>query len=348
MGVGARKAVPAAGPFGGSRPAAEPSRNRAPEAAQPHRGRRARSPLEIPRRGWKDILWRTYEEANRDRVMAVAAGVVFFALLALFPAVTALVSSYGLFTDMHTVGRHLEALGTLLPPGSFDIVREQIERITAKAAGTLTFAFVGGLAVALWSANAGMKAVFDALNVVYDEEEKRGFLALNAISLAFTLGAIVALLTAIAAVVALPLALSYLGLQGAGPTIISVLRWPVMFVLTVLGLAVLYRFGPSRRKPRWQWVSVGSVVAAFAWIVGSLAFSFYLSHFADYNATYGSLGAVIGLMVWMWLSVIVVLMGAELNAEMEHQTARDSTAEGEKPLGRRGARMADTVGPARA
>jgi membrane protein len=191
-----------------------------------------------------------------------------------------------------------------------------------------------------------MKAIMDALNVVYDEEEERSFIKLNLVSLAFTVAAIAALLLALGAVVVLPIALSYLGLQNVTDLLFRLARWPLLLMLIVLGLAVLYRYGPSRREPRWQWISVGSVSAAVTWLIGSALFSWYLSNFADYNATYGSLGAGIGMMMWMWISSIVILFGAQLNSEIEHQTARDSTVHGEKPLGARGAVMADTVGEA--
>jgi membrane protein len=254
---------------------------------------------------------------------------------------------YGLFTPAKTIGAQLSFLADVMPGGAYQLVSEQIVRIAANSDGKLTFAFIIGLAVALWSANAGMKAIFDALNVVYDEDEKRGIVTLNAISLTFTLGAICVLLLALGAVVVLPLVLAFLGFaaqEQAG--LLPLLRWPALFVLLMVGLAVLYRFGPSRRQAKWRWVSVGSVFAAVAWVAVSVAFSWYLSKFADYNATYGSLGAVIGLMMWMWISTTVMLVGAELNSEIEHQTARDSTVGFEKPLGARGAVMADTVGAA--
>lgn len=346
---GPRKRRPAQASFGGPRSQDDPHWKQIARAAQNGRGRRARSPFAIPWRGWKDILWRTYEEMGRDRLLAVAAGVVFYSLLALFPAVTALVSSYGLFADVNTVGQHLQSLATLMPAGSFEIVRDQITRITARGSSELTLAFVFSLGVALWSANAGMKAIFDALNIVYEEDEKRSFFRLNAISLTFTLAALAAALLAVGAVVVFPLVLSYLGVQGLAPIIMSLLRWPLMFVVIVLGLGLLYRFGPSRSTADWRWLSVGSVFATLAWIGGSLGFSYYLANFADYNATYGSLGAVIGLMIWMWLSVSVILIGAELNAEIEHQTAQDTTrGPRARPLGARGAVMADTVGEAKA
>jgi membrane protein len=190
-----------------------------------------------------------------------------------------------------------------------------------------------------------MKAMFDTLNVIYDETEKRGLVKLNLVSLFFTICAIAGAGLAIAAVVVFPLVLAALGLTSIDWPYIAYLRWPLMFVLLIVALAVLYRYGPSRTRARWRWISLGSVFAALAWLAVSALFSWYLANMANYNATYGALGAVIGLMMWMWLSAIVVLIGAELNSEIEHQTARDSTIGPEKPLGARGAVMADTVGP---
>jgi membrane protein len=220
----------------------------------------------------------------------------------------------------------------------------EITRIAAKSDGKLTFGFLLGLGIALWSSNAGMKAIFDALNIIYDEEEKRGIIWLNVVSLFFTVCAIAAVGMAISLVVVFPLFLAAFGLTSLDHPIVGYLRWPVMFALMILGLSVLYRYGPSRRLAKWRWLSVGSVFAAIAWLAMSLLFSWYLGNFANYNATYGALGAVVGLMMWMWLSTIMVLVGAELNSEIEHQTAHDSTVGLAKPLGVRGAVMADTVG----
>jgi membrane protein len=313
---------------------------------QPGRGRRARSPFSIPWAGWKDILWRTYQESNDDRLLATAAGVVFFGLLAVFPAVTALVSSYGLFADPSTIGANLQTLAVMMPEGSFQIVQDQIGRVLGKGSIALGWTFLFGLALALWSANAGVKAVIDALNVVYDEAEKRSFIGLNLLSLTFTVGGIIALLLMVSAVVAFPLALDRLHLPPDSLFIVSLARWPLLFAVLLAALAILYRFGPSRRSPRWEWLSIGTLAAALLWIAGSAALSWYLSNFGNYNATYGSLGAAIGLMMWMWMSSIVVLFGAELNSEIEHQTAVDTTVGHPKPMGSRGANMADTLGPA--
>ena len=278
--------------------------------------------------------------------MAVAAGVTFYALLALFPAVAALVSIYGLFADPATIQEHLNTLSGVLPGGALEVVGEQVKRIASKGGGALGFGFVFGLAVSLWSANAGMKAVFDALNIVYDEEEKRSFVRLNLQSLAFTLGAIAFLILAARRHRGdpdrpqLPRPRQRLGMAHL------LGRWPLLLVIVVLGLAVLYRYGPSRDTAQWRWVTPGSLVAAGLWLVASLLFSWYASNFGSYNETYGSLGAVIGFMTWIWLSAIVVLLGAEINAETEHQTAHDTTEGPAQPMGARGATMADTVGKA--
>jgi membrane protein len=333
-----------AGTFGARRSTDEPAAAQHVRAKEPGRGRHAQAPWQIPWQGWKDILWRTYEQIGENRLLAVAAGVVFYGLLAVFPAVTALVSLYGLFASPYAISEQLSLLAGILPQGAVDILREQIGRLTAGSGAKLGFGFIFGLAVALWSANAGMKAIMDALNVVYEEKEKRGFIKLNLISLAFTIAAIAALLLALGAVVIVPVALSYLGLQNVTELLFRLARWPLLLLVVIFGLAVLYRYGPSRREPRWQWISVGSAFAAIAWLISSALLSWYLASFADYNATYGSLGAGIGMMMWMWISAIVILFGAQLNSEIEHQTARDSTVQGEKPLGARGAVMADTIG----
>jgi len=327
-------------------PAQEPLTWQERRAAERGRGRRAHEPLRIPWQGWKDILVRSYHEIQNDRLLALAAGVVFYSVVALFPAIAAGVSSYALFADAATIGKHLSIAADIVPAGALDMLGQEISRIAAKSEGKLTFGFLLGLAIALWSANAGMKAIFDALNIIYDEDEKRSLIWLNVDSLFFTICAIAGAGLAIALVVVFPVLLAAFGLTSLDYPIIGYLRWPVMFVLIILGLAVLYRYGPSRRVAKWRWISVGSVFAGLAWLAVSSLFSWYLGNFANYNATYGALGAVVGLMMWMWLSTIVVLVGAELNSGIEHQTARDSTVGREKPLSTRGAVMADTVGAA--
>lgn len=292
----------------------------------------ALAPPEIPRcetrkpaSGSWDILVRTWQRFNDDRLLATAAGVVFFGLLAVFPAVTALVSFYGLFADPSTIGANLQTLSLMLPDGSFAIVQDQIGRVLAKGNASLGWTFLFGVALALWSANAGIKAVIDALNVVYEQREERSFIRLNLIALAFTVGGILALLLMVSVVVAFPLALNHLGLPADRLVAISLARWPLMFAVLLIALAVLYRFGPDRPEPRWELLGVGTWTAAVLWIAGSAALSWYLSNFGNYDATYGSLGAAIGLMTWMWMSATIVLFGAELNAEMEQRRATPDT-----------------------
>jgi membrane protein len=313
-------------------------------AADDGRGRSATSPSEIPARGWKDILLRVWYGIFEDRILANAAAVAFYTLLALFPAIAALVSIYGLFADPATIAKQLDAAASILPGGAIDVIRDQLARLTQNGNTTLGVGFLIGLGASLWSTNGGVKAMFDALNTAYEEDEARGFLRLNATSLLFTLAMILFAVVAVACLVALPALLKYL--PGASGTVLDIARWPLLAVLVALALACLYRYGPSRTEPRWRWISWGSAFAAVGWLVVSALFSYYAAHFGTFNKTYGSLGAAIGFMLWVWLSVIVVLLGGKLNAEIEHQTARDSTAGRPKPLGRRGARMADTVGRA--
>ena len=314
--------------------------------AEHGRGRQVTSPWRIPWRGWKDILWRAYERLNDNRLLAVAGGVVFYALLGLFPAVTAFVSLYGLVADASTIDQHLSLAAGILPGGAVNILHEQLTRLTASRTSALSFGFVLGLLFALWSANSGTKAVIDSLNVAYGETEKRSFIRLNLISLVFTLGAFLALTLAVGAVVVAPIVLIHIGLGALADALVRILRWPALLAFVILGLAALYRYGPSRREARWTWLSVGSVAAACGWLVASALFSWYIANFGTYDATYGSLGAAVGMMMWMWISMIVILLGAQLNAEIEHQTAKDSSVGPDKPLGHRGAVKADTIGAA--
>jgi membrane protein len=312
-----------------------------PAISKAGHGRHPTSPFQIRFEGWKQILWRTYARINEDRLLAIAAGVVFFGLLAIFPAITALVSFYGLFANPTTIASNLQSLALMLPDGSFQIVQDQIARVLAKGNTELGATFLFGLALAIWSANAGVKALIDALNVACGEREKRSFPQLNLLSLAFTIGGIVALLLMVAAVVAFPLVLDHLGLGPESKLIFSLARWPLLFLILWVALGLLYRFGPSREHPRWEWLNVGTLAAAFLWIVGSSLLSWYLSNFANYNATYGSLGAAIGLMMWMWMSAIIVLWGAELNSEIERQMGLDTTAKRPEPRSASDPVMAD-------
>jgi len=279
----------------------------------------AGNPLQILARRWKYIFVGTYRRIDRDRILATAAGVVFYGLLAIFPAITALVSSYGLLADPSTISDNLRSLALMLPKDSFAIVQEEIGRVLAKENSTLSMTFIFGLLLAVWSANAGVKAILDALNVACEEQEKRSFIRLNLVSLAFTVAALGAILVMVGAVVGVPLVLGQFGLDYRAELFVQVGRWPVLVFVLQIALLILYRYGPSRVAPPWRWLTVGAIAAVILWLIGSALLSWYLSNFGDYTATYGSLGAAIGLMTWMWMSAIVVLSGAELNSEIERQ-----------------------------
>jgi membrane protein len=310
------------------------------------RGREADWPSEIPAAGWKDIAWRLYAALNNDRVLLVAAGVTFYLLLALFPALAAFVSVYGIVSDPQTIADQIAYLGSMMPAAALELIQGQLQSLAQQDTDALGIGFLVGLAIAIWGANSGIKALFDAMNIAYGETEKRGFIKLNLISLVFTFAAIVVAIALLLVVGVVPAVLALFNLGGVAAVLIDYGRWPLMLLVITLGISILYRFGPSREHAKWRWLSWGSALAAVVWVAASWGFSWYLQNFANYNATYGSLGAVIGLLVWTWISMIVIIMGAELNAEMEHQTARDSTTGRPEPMGSRGAHVADTVGKA--
>jgi membrane protein len=237
----------------------------------------------------------------------------YYSLLAIFPAIAALVAVYGLASDPSTIARHLDQLSGFLPGGAIDVAREQLTRVASKGSQTLGLTFLIGLGVSLWSANAAMKSLFDTLNIVHDEEEERGFLKLNAMSLCFTIGGVMFVLAALGCIVVVPVVLNYVGLSDAGDLLLRVGRWPAMYLILTFALAVIYRYGPNRETPRWRWITWGSAIAALLWLAVSALFSWYAANFGNFNETYGSLGAVIGFMTWLWILAMVVLLGAEVD-----------------------------------
>ena len=302
-------------------------------------GRQADAPQQIPPRGWKDIARRTLTEVKADQVPLLGAGVAFYALLSLFPAIIAGVSIYGLVADPRTVQDQINQLTTMLSPETAKIVGTQLRQVTSGAGGALGLATVIGILTALWSASSGMKALITGVNLAYDERERRKFAKLRGLSIVLTLGAMVLMAVALTLIVAFP------ALADSWPTVlrwtVGVLRWVLLAVLVLLGLAVLYRYAPDRDQPRWAWVSWGSAVATVLWILASVAFSIYANSFGNYNKTYGALAGVIILMFWLYLTAVIVLVGAELNTEMELQTARDTTTGPARPMGQRDAHAAD-------
>jgi membrane protein len=311
-------------------------------AQETRRGREATSPTEIPPKGWKDVLLRTFKEFGRDQIPLIAAGITFYTLLALFPAMAALVSLYGLFADVHDLQRQMAAASPVLPAGALKFISDQLGRLVAAHKGGLSLTAAIGLLASIWSANGAVKALLAGLNIAYEQEESRGFFRSTLISLAFTVGLIVFGVVAMAALGAGP----FIGLLfGKGAALVfNIASYVVIVVLLSLGLALLYRYGPSRHPAKMQWVSWGSGAAIVLWLAVSALFSLYVGNFAHYNRVYGSFGAVVAFMMWVYLSNMVVLLGAELNGEMEHQTTQDTTVGKTRPLGQRAAKMADTVG----
>ena len=308
------------------------------------RGRRADSPGQIPKTGWRDILVRTWKEMGTDHVSMVAAGVAFYGILAIFPAITAIISIWGLMFDPQTILDQIEQIGHILPQDAQEVITSQASSIAEGAGTGVTLAAVGGILLALYSAMKGVKSLIEGLNIIYDEDEKRGFFKLNLVALLLTLALIFVMISVLGLLVLWPAVAGAFGFSSIIETLVNWLRWPLLGLVAMIGMAVLYRYAPSRDRPKWRWVTPGAAVATVLWIIGSIAFSVYMQYFGDYNETYGTLGAGIVLLTWLWLSAFVVLMGAELDSEMEHQTRRDSTVGGRQPMGSRGAHAADTVG----
>src|SRR5258705_975110 len=261
------------------------------------RGRHAQTPAQIPPAGWRDIALRVFHGISEGRIMTISGGVTFFVLLALFPGLAGLISLYGLFADSTTIAQHLNSLDGILPEGGMQILRDQLEKLTSQPPQKLGFAALASLAISLWSANGGIKAMFEGLNAVYEENEKRSFIKLNAISLALTLAAVAFVIASLLTITVVPKLLSFLDLPGISE-IVNYARWPVLLVVASLMIAVVYRFGPSREQPQWRWISPGSIFAAVTWIAASLLFSWYTAHFGSYNKTYWSLRAAGGLLTF--------------------------------------------------
>jgi membrane protein len=304
-------------------------------------GRQADLPQEIPPKGWKDIAKRTLKEVKQDQVPLLGAGVAFYALLSLFPAMIAGISIYGLVADPETVRNQLDKLTEMLSPSTADLIGEQIKQVTSGAGGALGVATVIGILTALWSASSGMKAMITGVNLAYDESEGRKFVKLRGLAVLLTLGAMVLMGVALTLIVGFP------ALADSWPTAlrwtVGTARWVLLAALLIGALAVLYRYAPDRDEPKWTWVSWGSGIATLLWILASIGFSIYANSFGNYNKTYGALAGIIILMFWLYLTAVIVLVGAELNTEMELQTAKDTTAGPTKPMGDRDAHAADHV-----
>ncbi len=307
------------------------------------RGRHARTPTEIPKRGWLDIAMRVKSEVTKDNVSIIAAGLALYALLAVFPALAAAVSIYGLFASPDEIASHMQSFAGLLPAQASQILERQLQSLSGQEQA-LSFGLIFGVLLALWSARKGMVALMAATNVAYDEQEERGFFKQLFVSMAFTLGAVIGFLAVLLLAVAVPLALELIPMGRAAEVVILVVRWALLWTMAVLGMAVVYRFAPDRHEPRWKWLTWGSGVAATMWLIGSLLFALYARNTASYGETYGALGGVVVLLLWFYLTGYSLVLGAEINSEMERQTKEDTTEGPAKPMGERHAYAADTVG----
>lgn len=314
---------------------------------EPGRGREARTPYQIPKRGWRDVLLRTKDQVIADNLSLVSAGVAFYALLAVFPGLAAVVSLYGLLNTGTDVVHQFENLAVLMPTEARPVLLDQVRALAESSHAALGFTVAGGVLLALLSTMKGMKAIITALNIAYNEREKRGFIRLNLVAFGLTIAAVVFMVVMLALVVAVPAVIAFLQLQGWLSDLVSFLRWPVLLFAVLAALSALYHFAPSRNEPRWHWVSWGALTATLLWLLVSVGFSIYVANFGNYNKVYGSVGALVILLMWFYISAYAVLLGAELNAEMEHQTKVDTTVGASKPLGQRRAYVADTIGERR-
>lgn len=310
------------------------------------RGRNAETPLELPASGWKDIAFRVKDEVVGDRVGLIAAGVAFYGLLALFPAITALIAISGLMIEPNQIVDQLNRFSGVVPEEVITIVTDQATAVAGSREGGLGLAALIGLLIALYSSSKGMASLMEGLNVAYNEDETRGFFKLKLVTFGLTLVLITGLLVGLGATLAVPAILAFVGLGAVMETLITVSLWLGLIALTVFGLSVLYRFAPSRDAPEWKWASAGSIIGCVLWIVASAGFAFYVSNFGSYNESFGTLGGAVVLLMWFWISAYIILVGAELNAEMEAQTRYDTTAGPDQPMGSRDARKADELGEA--
>ncbi|SHF74312.1 membrane protein [Modicisalibacter ilicicola DSM 19980] len=311
------------------------------------RGREAEKPAQIPRKGWWDIAKRVKEEVDNDHVAMIAAGIAFYGLLAIFPAIVALISIWSLVFDPQQITQQIASVGNLLPQQAADIINQQARKASSNAGAGIGLAALGGLLLTLYSASKGTKGLMEGLNIIYDEQEARGLLKRTLVTLLLTLGGMLVAIVALGSILLIPALVKLLGLPEPLATLINLARWLLLLIMLMVSLAILYRYAADRDEPRWQWTSVGAVAGVVLWLLGSIAFSIYVRNFGSYNETYGSLGAVVILLMWFWLSAFIVLLGAELNSEMERQTRRDTTKGKREPLGKRGAHAADTVGEKR-
>lgn len=309
-----------------------------------NRGRLATRPADITWRGWWDVFWRVKDQLDTDNVSIVAGGLALYALLAVFPSLAAAVAIYGIVASPDAIAAQIQALSGLLPPATVEILQNQLNQLVSQRNETLSIGVIIGAALAMWSARKGMVALITAMNVAYNEHDRRSFLMRMAMSLSFTVCGVLGFVVMVLIGVAVPLVLAFFPLGSATEWVLQGVRWVLLWIIAVFALSVLYRFAPHRARPRWEWVNAGSTIAATLWLLGSAMFAIYVRNFDSFGQAYGAIGGVVVMLMWFYVSAYVVILGAEINSELERQTVHDTTIGGDKPLGERGAFSADTVG----
>lgn len=308
------------------------------------RGREADSPKQIPLKGWKDTLVRVKHGIKDNRISMVSAAMAYYALFSFIPALTSVVLIYAWVSDPSEIAQHLASVSQFMPAELQEILKTQLSTLASSASTSLGIGAIFSLLLSLWAASKISKTVMEAMNIIYDEKDSRGFFKLNGMALALTLLGVLLSIVAIGVIVGIPAVTNLFNFPPLVETAATVGSWLVLLFIFSLFLAVIYRFGPNRNQAKWRWVSWGAIIASVLWAITSLLFSWYAKEFGNFNKTYGSLAAVIVLMTWFYLSSFVILLGGEINAELEHQTKKDSTKGPAKPMGKRDAVMADTLG----
>ncbi len=308
------------------------------------KGRQAHSPAGMDFPAWKSILYRSFKNAQANQIPLIAAGIAFYSLLSIFPSIAAAVSIWGLFADAAYISETISRLGSILPASALQLIETQARELAGRGTQSLGFSLVLSVTLVLFGASRSVKAFIIALNNIYREDESRNIVILSLFAFVLTLGLLLTLLVMVAAVIVSPNLLEWIGLSDTDIYIYQIVRWSVLIGFATLAVSILYRYGPARRAAKWRWITGGAFLATLLWIGLTAVFSWYVSHFATYNETYGLLGAVVILLMWLWLSALAVLGGAILDAEVEHQTEVDTTKSKPRPMGRRGAYVADHAG----
>lgn len=323
-------------------PSVDPNKIVSTEA---NRGRLAHRPVEISWRGWWDVFWRVQAQLNADNVSIVAGGLALFALLAVFPSLAAAVAIYGIVASPEAIAAQLQAFSGVLPVGTVQILESQLQNLINQRSQTLSIGVVIGILIAMWSSRKGMVALIAAVNMAYNEHDRRSFLQRLLLSCSFTVCGVLGFVVMVLIGVAVPIVIAFISLGTATQWVLHSVRWALLWVIAVFALSVLYRFAPHRTHPRWEWVNAGAVIAATLWLLGSALFAIYVRNFNSFGKAYGAIGGVVVMLMWFYVSAYVVILGAEINSELERQTVNDTTVGPVKPLGERGAFPADTVGP---